>query len=91
MGIDGSKGEDFLNRGIDDGNKPAKQDCVELGSREDMFTNSNWKVGRVSSGGKWHKWNNGPPRGDFGTKPVEAASPSGKYAKKGGSSQRSGS
>ncbi len=95
MGIDGNKGADFLTRAKDDGNKPAHDLSKKYGNEFtqacEPWTEPTWKSGKVSSGGKWHKWNNGPPRGDFGTKDVAAASPSGKYAKQGGSGQRSGS
>ncbi len=49
-----------------------------------------WKPGKVSSGGKFHS-TNGPPKGDATTRPVEAASPSGKFAKKGGKGKGFGS
>ncbi len=91
MGIDGSKGEDFLNKGKDDGNKPAHDLSRKFG---DEFTSActpwdepTWKPGKVSSGGP-PKY---APKGDSGTRDVAAASPSGKYAKKGGTGKGFGS
>ncbi len=93
-GIDGSKGEDFLTKGKDDGNKPARDISSKYGSEflraTEAWNEPTWKPGKVSSGGKFHS-TNGPPKGDFGTKDVAAASPSGWFQKKGGSGQRSGS
>ncbi len=94
MGIDGSKGEDFLTKGKDDGNKPQHDLSLKYGGEFlhacDPWDEPTWKPGKVSSGGKFHS-TNGPPKGDFTTRDVAAASPTGKYAKKGGSGQRSGS
>ncbi len=89
-GIDGNKGSDFLNRGKDDGNKPAHDLSLKYGSEFKgactPWDEPTWKPGKVSSGGP-PKY---APKGDAGTRDVAAASPSGKYAKKGGSGQRSG-
>ncbi len=91
MGIDGSKGEDFLTKGKDDGNKPAHDLSLKYGTEFTRATTPwdepTWKPGKVSSGGSPRY----APKGDSGTKSPEAASPTGKYAKKGGSGQRSGS
>ncbi len=87
MGIDGSKGEDFLNKGKDDGTKSQHDLSLKYGSEflkaTDPYTEPTWKPGKVSSGGKFHS-TNGPPKGDATTKDVSAASPSGKYARSGG-------
>jgi hypothetical protein len=92
-GIDGRKGEGYLNTGSDDGNKSIREltaisqdiGCGEL----EGYRDQQWKPGPVSRGGHWHS-TNGPPKPPASTKPVAAASPSGKYAKKGGAGQRSG-
>ncbi len=88
MGIDGNKGSDFLNRAKDDGNKAARDISTEEFKRAcNPWEHDTWKPGKVSSGGSPRY----APKGDAGTKSPEAASPSGKYVKKGGSGQRSGS
>ena len=97
-GIDGNKGADFIKRGPpDDGFKAPKHDVVDLGTRENMFTNSNWKVGALPKGGEPRF----APKGDSGThqrgpndmtcSAGDALKPSGKYAKKGGRGKGFGS
>ncbi len=87
-GIDGNKGSDIVNRGTDYGEKPAH----DISSRDlkqacDPWDEPTWKPGVVSSSPK--KGGRGSPDGT--DRPVDAYSPtSGKYAKKGGSGQRSG-
>ena len=87
-GIDGSEGEDFLNRGKDDGNKPAR----DISTREfkqacNPWDEPTWKPGPVKQGNSPPRY---APKGDAGTKSPEAYEPTGKYAKKGGRGQRSG-
>jgi hypothetical protein len=89
-GIDGSEGEDFLNRGKDDGNKPAR----DISTREfkqacNPWDEPTWKPGPVKQGNSPPRY---APKGDAGTKSPEAYEPSGKYAKKPGraGNQRSG-
>ena len=88
MGIDGNKGADFLNRGKDDGNKAARDISTEEFKRAcDPWDHDTWKPGKVSSGGPPRY----APKGNAGTKSPSAASPSGKYAKKGGTGKGFGS
>ncbi len=87
-GIDGSKGEDFLNRGREDGQKPVHDLSLKFGDEFkracDPWEEKTWKPGPVSSAvDQRHE--------TFDTHPATPYSPSGKYAKKGGSGQRSGS
>jgi hypothetical protein len=82
----------------DDGYKAVRHDVVDIGTRENMFTNSNWKVGALPRGGKPRY----APKGDAGThqrgpndmtyKSGNAVTPSDSkfYRKKGGPGQRSG-
>ncbi len=90
-GIDGSKGEDFLTRGTDDGNKPAHDISGKYGDELkracEPWNEATWKPGVVSSSPK--KGGRGSPEAT--DKPVKAYSPTGKYGKPGGSGQRSGS
>ncbi len=90
MGIDGSKGEDFLTKGKDDGDKRARDISGKFGreftSACDPWTEPTWKPGVVSSSPK--KGGRGNPDG---TEPVEAYSPSGKYSKAGGRGKGFGS
>ncbi len=90
MGIDGSKGEDFLSKGKDDGDKLARDISGKYGNEFkqacDPWDEPTWKPGVVSSSPK--KGGRGNPDGT--DEPVKAYSPTGKYAKKGGSGQRSG-
>ncbi len=85
----GEGGMGKLNRVSDDGNKAQHDQSVKYGNEFKQacaqWEEKSWKPGPVGTGGGNH------PKGDgFNTKPVEAASPTGKYAKKGGSGQRSG-
>jgi hypothetical protein len=57
---------------------------MDLGS---SLRNEYWKSGPIKRVGD----NARPPKGYYDTHPVKANSPSGKYAKKGGTGQRSGS
>ncbi len=88
-GIDGSKGEDFLNKGEDYAKKNSPRDLSakfgnEFKGQCPPWEEPTWKPGPVGTGG-------GSPKHDsYATGPVEPASPTGKYAKKGGSGQRSG-
>jgi len=88
MGIDGNKGADFLTRGKDDGNKGVRDISTEEFKRAcDPWDHDTWKPGPVSRGGAPRY----APKGNAGTKPVSAASPSGKYAKVGGKGKGFGS
>lgn len=90
-GIDGNKGSDFLNRGTEDGKKsPRDISTRELKQACDPWDEPTWKPGKVSSGGKWHS-GNGPPNSPSNTRPVEAASPTGRFAKRGGTGKGFGS
>lgn len=87
----------LMSQGKDTGNQPIRDISEKCGINEKTdWVDVNpdvgkfWKPGPVSSGGKWHKFNNGPPQPPATTKPVGAYSPSGKYGKKGGPGQRSG-
>ena len=93
------KGEqNLLRQGSDDGFKSLKHDVVDVGTRDSMFTNSNWKVGALPRGGEPRY----APKGDSGThqrgpndmtyKSGNAITPSDSkfYKKIGGKGQRSG-
>lgn len=86
----------LMSHGKDDGNKPIRDIADKVGvsfktdwAEVNPALDKNWRPGPVSSGGHWHS-TNGPPKPPSSTKQVSAASPSGKYGKKGGSGQRSG-
>jgi hypothetical protein len=84
------KGEqNLLRRGEDDGNKPARDiSTKEFKQSCDPWDEDTWKPGALP-----HRGDSKPrfgPSGDFGTHPVKAASPTGKYGKPGGKGQRSG-
>ncbi len=91
MGIDGSKGEDFLTKGKDDGDKPARDISGKYGSELkqacDPWDEPTWKPGKVSSSPK----KGGRGASDGTDEPVKAYSPSGKYAKTGGRGKGFGS
>lgn len=83
----------LMSHGKDDGNKSphsiADKAGVSFKTDWDLVNpqlDKNWKLGPVSSGGPPRY----APKGDATTRQVSAASPSGKYGKKGGSGQRSG-
>ena len=87
-GIDGSKGEDFLNKWEDYAKKNSPRDLSakfgnEFKGQCPPWEEPTWKPGEVSRA-------TDRKHDSYATGPVEAASPTGKYAKKGGSGQRSG-
>mgnify|MGYP001574111709 CR=1 FL=1 len=73
-----------LHKAKDDGLKPQHDQSVKYGNEFKQacapWDEASWKPGPVGQGGGNH------PKGDgYNTKPVEAASPTGKYGKPGGS------
>jgi hypothetical protein len=72
-GIDGSEGEDFLTRGKDDGDRAARDiSTSEFKTASDPWSHDTWKPGKLP-----HKGDSAPryaPKGDSGTKQVEAIS-----------------
>lgn len=82
------KGEQNLLRpGRDDGFSAPRHDVVDIGTADNMYSNSDWKVGPMPRGGAPRY----APTGDGGTHQVKAASPTGKYAKRGGTGRGFGS
>ncbi len=74
----------LLKRGEDYGQKPVRHNVVDVGNKDTLFEDSNWKTGPVGRGG------GAPEHDSYDTKQADAYSPAGKYGKKGGSGQRSG-
>lgn len=87
---------DGLTSKPDDGNKPTKDigGLLEVGRADYTYVDPglngpNWRPGPLP-----HKGDSSPrysPKGDAGTKPAAAASPSGRYAKTGGRGKGFGS
>ncbi len=73
------KGSQFLLRqGKDDGDKPVQHDVVQVGTKDDIFTNSNWKPGPLTEHGR-----DGAPQHDsYTTKQVEPLSRTSKGQRK---------
>ncbi len=84
----GEGGMGKLNKVSDFGNKAPHSIATDEEKRAcDPWTESTWKPGALTEHGR-----DGAPRHEsYDLEPVAAASPTGKYAKKGGSGQRSGS
>ena len=78
-GIDGRKGEGFLNHGSDDGNKSSHEVSYVMADvgvgYPAAFNSGQWKVGALPRGGEPRY----AAKGDSGTKSPSAASPTGKY------------
>ncbi len=82
----GEGGMGKLTRASEFGNTAQRHSIATEEFKEacNPWDHDTWKLGPVSSKKSEHG-------GGCGTEPVEANSPTGKYAKKGGSGQRSGS
>ncbi len=83
----GEGGMGKLNKVSDFGNK-AQHSIATREYKEACapWEEDTWKPGPLTEHGR----DGAPKHESYNTKPVEAASPTGKYAKKGGSGQRSG-
>ncbi len=86
----GEGGMGKLNRVSDDGNKAQHDQSVKYGNEFKQacaqWEEKTWMPGPLTSHGR----DGAPSHDSYNTKPVSAASPTGRYAKKGGSGQRSG-